>query len=64
QGPHAGRAAKAHVHPFIRSSGACHRRNFKGEFQQGQLRIDKHTELDMRHAVLSYRAVREPAIVS
>lgn len=32
--------------------------------EQGQLRIDKHTELDMRHAVLSYRAVREPAIVS
>lgn len=29
-GHHAGRAADAHVHPFIHGSEACHRTNFKG----------------------------------
>lgn len=29
-GHHAGRAAHAHVHPFIRGSEACHRADFKG----------------------------------
>lgn len=32
-GRHAGRAADAHVRPFIHSSATCHGRNFKGEFR-------------------------------
>lgn len=31
-GRHAGRAADAHVHPFIHSSGACHQADFKAQF--------------------------------